>query len=463
MSINKELFETLFPRAPWLETFRESLDVHLRQRLSEHLKGGRRLGFDRYQFDDLISESSGLLDRCISYRQQYDELSAAAVKAALEYELFSAQLPFSKELDQQRWLRRLRAFEVKSNLAVKTSLDAAGSEISNVFSMLADVAQCSARLALKGEIRKSRLTRQRWDAAESYQEELRKRHEEKGGALNYSGRAERVRDLLVEDMLDAWDKLEPALEGIEELFGLKYDLNSIDDSDVLTGVVNITRAVIRDLEHYTASEQRNEQIISLRGLIVNTHTQAGAFGSGTGVPLLLDFAGYLANRRLDFFFGERQRRGGNPSSAGEGGGTGKVPRRIWTEVPVGRIVAIGCSIRLLNPDRFRNPSMITATVRITSRRSTRLSSERTIEHRLPISICDVGVTSSNTGVNWTTSSSVRNTPATGDWTIELIDIVEGGDSANVTWADVADVRLHLLMASSDGQAPPEVPIPRADD
>src|SRR6185503_1274983 len=56
-------------------------------------------------------ELSKLVDRCLAYRREYNDLIANAVRQGLEYDLFSKQVDVLVKLDSMSWVEQLRRME----------------------------------------------------------------------------------------------------------------------------------------------------------------------------------------------------------------------------------------------------------------------------------------------------------------------------------------------------------------
>src|SRR5262245_1912511 len=96
-------------RFPWLNFFDRLLDDDIRNALDPIATALPR--YDGYQVDDLINDVSRLLDRCLVYRREYTELEATAVKAAMDYDLFTKTLNVNRDIEKSEWIEQQRRAE----------------------------------------------------------------------------------------------------------------------------------------------------------------------------------------------------------------------------------------------------------------------------------------------------------------------------------------------------------------
>jgi hypothetical protein len=83
-----QLLPALASRHKWLTPIVDlgNLDEFLKTVTKQYFGGTFR--FDPVLYESLLSDISAALDRCLTYRREFNDLASSAIRQALEYELF---------------------------------------------------------------------------------------------------------------------------------------------------------------------------------------------------------------------------------------------------------------------------------------------------------------------------------------------------------------------------------------
>lgn len=220
--------------------------------------------YDSQRFEDHLADVSRLLDRVLGYRREYNDLAGAAVRQALEYDLFRKQRTALEALDAAVWLKDLRVLDAQGqqNTAVAFRIDA-GAPLSAGFVAASMASQDVSAQAALAEQSRINLVATRWKAFEEYQANLELRHTTPGHPLNFSERAGRIKPLLLDDVFEATAKIFAAAQGIKNV--LDVDFGAVHDLNLRTATIDdfvwFTRDLIQQVELATQFEQTTEWLV----------------------------------------------------------------------------------------------------------------------------------------------------------------------------------------------------------
>src|SRR5262245_34370072 len=114
-------FKELLPRT------NGTLDEDINQTVGSLV--GKIPPWDPYQVDDILVDVSRLLDRCLAYRREVQDIDVLAIKQVLEFDLFKNQLETLRALEIEAPLKDQRDAEKEGQEAAANDFGAiAGSE-----------------------------------------------------------------------------------------------------------------------------------------------------------------------------------------------------------------------------------------------------------------------------------------------------------------------------------------------
>jgi len=244
---------------PWLSPFTKSLDSRIRQNVRKR-ETNKPPPYNPYAVEDQFRALTPLLDRCLQYRKEYEELEVLGIRHALDYTLFLRQIEQQRALEEASWIAAQRRAEKvgQENAGVKFSKGNSSLELG--FTELARGMANSASEAITGETSRTKLAKQKWDALQEYQTQLEKRHGAHGNGLNFVDRAGRVFDLLFDDFWEATLRARALSYGLRIAFGLKEVLGPPSNTEdrPLDALLHWTRAQVDkfnfDQDEYTDVE-----------------------------------------------------------------------------------------------------------------------------------------------------------------------------------------------------------------
>jgi hypothetical protein len=268
--------------------------------------------YDPFQFEQLISDLSGIVDRILAYRREAYDFDASALKSTLEFQLFDKQVGLTPD---ETHVGLLENIELAGDLATRYQLEKdAHLNAANAFGGAADALgpgfaaiesgmMASAETAETAEKERKRNVHQKWLHSRLNQLDLLTLSQTSGGALNYRDRFTRVLLLLGSDVWDAWHKARSALWGMTQILHFSdIELPSSGEDKFLEKFILWLRDVIRRIEIEQQNEVDFEHIISL------TQTRVGRIPlifrepynrvmreGGTGI-LTLDLSTYFSDK-----------------------------------------------------------------------------------------------------------------------------------------------------------------------
>jgi hypothetical protein len=223
--------------------------------------------YDPYQIESLLSSSSNLLDRCLTYRREMYDLEAQAVRRALEYKLFKDQynaqlnIELASSAEAQREEERKGQEAAKDKFALSQPSDGLG----NGFQAIAAGSAASSARAIIGEKERKENVRKKWVASKEYQEALESRHTTPGHSLNYSERYNRLRSFLEQDISAAYQKLRCCSLASNKVLGTQLPtLSDPTEFGYLDYLVTYLRDLIEQATITTEPEVEIEHVVHLR-------------------------------------------------------------------------------------------------------------------------------------------------------------------------------------------------------
>jgi hypothetical protein len=229
--------------------------------------------YNPYLYETLLSDVSKLLDRCLAYRRECYDLEAQGVRRALEYDLFR-----DMSAQEEALLRLVTSTDAIE--AQETAQNRAADEFARVrdlgkgFEALYRGGAIALHLMKENQEERGNVLLNRLTLLRAHQELLEARHTTAGHALNYGERRERIVELLVQDISEAYQKARAASAGLRSQLNLnenrdfpfptihsdgekKKDVRFLDD------FVLWARDMIRRYELETMKEVQFERIIPL--------------------------------------------------------------------------------------------------------------------------------------------------------------------------------------------------------
>lgn len=280
------------PKYPWLTPLVVSLDSITATELRP--VADKDPMFDPYQVEDHLEEITRLLDNCLAYRREIQDLQSLATKSALDYELFTKQVSSAKQLEIAKGVKdQLEAVRPHYNNAA-TGFAEAGEKA------LATASFVGAEKGIIWEEQRARLIQEKWDLVEQYQSALSARHSEKGNSLNYVDRFNRVLDFYKEDIKQAYALARAVVAGIRIIttdnltsVDLKADLPDLSDDNYLDKLVFWCRSLARRMNYFHSHDAQSEITIPLRNLSALKTNFSDQMKDGGAGELIFDLSSYF--------------------------------------------------------------------------------------------------------------------------------------------------------------------------
>lgn len=243
----------------WMFGLDEDLDHHLSKIVEDSKLNPKKPRLNPYLYLEHLTDIGSLLDRCLIYRREYNDMFAAQINQALQYDLFMNQLDAAKELEMAAWeedLNRVQA-EGFTAAAAKFAAAQAKSPLASGFATLNSEHSRSSLEAAEGQRTRQNLVGDRWKSLVRHQNFLKLAHDEHGNPLNYKDRAKRARDLLTQDFSEALLRAEAAAAGIT-LLGGSSELPFVEKprGQPLDEFIDWARGAVRWID--TALQHENE-------------------------------------------------------------------------------------------------------------------------------------------------------------------------------------------------------------
>lgn len=417
-----DLKKTLADTSPWVGKFFVALDDAVSKRLA-----GIRISapppYEPQLLEDLLNDITELLDRALLYRRDANDLEVLAVRHAVDFKLFLDSDPLDTELaelvlssDQSQVQATMNA-EAAGHFAAAATADPLAAGLRSQ----ADGLSQAAGLTLAKEERRKALIRQKAELVRQYQHDMNTRHTTPGNAHNFGERYERVMALLLDDVEEAYVKVQCVALGLKSVLGLDLPVPAVAGRSYLDALVRWARAAMREASRTMYSECEFDFVVSaVSGSPVTGMAQydrasmAAAMASeanGTfGLDLSAEFSGFshLRTKGIGLSIGF-------PLSATS---LDRDHARLF------RVRSV------INPPQQRNDLAATG------------------YHRLPIIIGYAGSLYTDNPPQMEEAFHVKNIDPRGTWTIKVDPTVHGPDLSvgKRTENIVGDVRLHLRLA-----------------
>jgi hypothetical protein len=234
--------EELKQKYLWLQDLRLSLDDVLVEAYALWQKSGSS-AFNTYAVEEHLADVSDLLDRCLVYRKDYNDLMGAAIQRALDHDQWTKQRSVRRDIELAHWSVEKLELEVVGQEAVAVAFRKGDDDLAEGFATAAQEGANATRAAAKGETTREKLVKQRWRQDEQFQALLQELHATPGHPLNFAQRGGQMLVFLLEDYVSALAKASAAAKGIAA-FGLSYPLDLSQSSTPLDDLVRWTREVI---------------------------------------------------------------------------------------------------------------------------------------------------------------------------------------------------------------------------
>lgn len=221
-------------------------------------------------FESFISDISQSLDDCLAYRRELYDLCTQGAQRALEYQLFKDTVDIEQKIsilgtnsDQAEqeakfYEKSSKKFEAGGGIKPSDKLVAGMNEISIGCASVRKYV--SVRESLKVDAIKKR-----YDATKKYQANLEFLHEADGSSLNYLQRLDRITPLLLEEIIDAFEKSKAVVAGMNYILDTnQVAIPKVTNSGYLDSFVRWFRLVMRKFAIYVQNERIGVTRISLR-------------------------------------------------------------------------------------------------------------------------------------------------------------------------------------------------------
>jgi hypothetical protein len=414
------------PRFPWLESFRETLGSEIANELPPITHKIPR--YDWYQVEDLINDVSRSLERCLVYRREYNELEGAAIKAALDYELFQNTLRSNQFLERADWIKKQRELENKAQLTAKAAFDQENSALPQGFSAISEGSAASTQVVLDNEPARLEAIDTKWQELSDYQDTLASAHSVPGHPLNFGDQADRAKAFFLDELKEAYEKARCVDKGIFTVYKFNPPVGLPDPfvkpEFFLDDLIIWLRSLIRDLELIKLKDIEFEHVISghqptvKRGGLVKDYVRA------VSEPNWIEASQIHGSGKLEFDVDKHF----DPQIG---------------EIKLLRVKGIGLSmsVELGDPNRYARTSAIVFPPEVDS------PFEAKKVPRTPIIIENICKTDPSQAVRFTSPPSVINLEPRGKWVVQM--------STNIGFPDLdprgrprpmLDIKLHFLLS-----------------
>jgi hypothetical protein len=384
--------------------------------------------YDPYRVEQLLADVSRLLDRTFSYRKQGYDLDIAATTWALDYQLFEDQLARQVALEQQTYVGTQRQIERDAQGKALAAFGAATNDaLAPGFMEVASGNHDSCAVAADGETGRQGLVQAKWDRLQQYQTDLQGRHTFPGGSLNYAERLGRLQKLLVEDVVEAYQKAFAAQLGLKAVFGI--DLAGTPtpfpapDIGFLDGLLSWTRQAIRQLEIDQQDDVEFEHIVFL--------VQPRGDNKISGVTSPTQYANDMSP-----------------------GGTGVLNvdlTHYFDSAPLGRIWLRGVGMSTSHQYPFvPEQSLFRLSAQVFPPSVTNLfDSSGSPVPRSPMILTNIAITDPAIPVQMLRGANLNNVDPRGLWTIIVNDTIGFPNNGNLTRnaGHITDIKLHLQLCA----------------
>ena len=252
----------------WIGGALAPLNDVLRRRVEEDRANARTgaRAWPEHDWTALLSSAGRLLDRCLAYRREYQDLQGAVARQVLDYDLFEKQLGNLMALDEAAWQTELRRAEADAQRRAAEQF-ALSPGLGQGFEALASGAAALADSTVAAEEARRGHVRDRWAALVEHQAKLKARHEEPGHVLNFAERARSVLGFLLEYFSEAAEKAVAVHNGLRDRDVMDEDLrdpvHEMAGDNPLDGLVSWVRHTSRNLEQRLLAEVDLDQMLKI--------------------------------------------------------------------------------------------------------------------------------------------------------------------------------------------------------
>jgi len=256
--------ERLSKNAAWLHAFAEPIDIAALPRIQSRLQNSP-FAYDCLLLEQLLTDVSALVERCLSYRREARDLEIASVRTCLDYEEFTER----SKLDEELELLGVRFSQISREQAAYTKaaseFDKGKEPLGRGNFELASGQSNVAGLDLTDAATRKELISKRWAITRRIREEYQRRHTEPGNAHNYKWRMDRIVELYAEDVAEAYQKALSVSDGLKVIYAhlTTPPKPNADNPRYLDDLVSWTRDVIRFVECESQYEAQYELVLPL--------------------------------------------------------------------------------------------------------------------------------------------------------------------------------------------------------
>jgi hypothetical protein len=383
-----------------------------------------RFDYDPLLVDALLKDVASLLDKCLAYRRDAQDLEILAVRAAADYSKFVDLLPIQQEAEViAQGLSRLG---VERSAAAKAASEFRSTESRGPVERGFEAVELGKVAAIDQQVitstRQVELIESRWKLTKRYEDEAQARHTAKGNSHNYGDRMTRLLRFLAEDFQEAYLKAAALCAGIEVMYGRKFELPDIRLDSAIDDVVHVVRGAARFIEQEVTKFSLYDIVVPLCQPLFETDGVShplvkyedlkAAIESGRWIEF--DLAPALRNvksarlRGVGLSFGNELSRGLDP---------GQLP-----EMSAYRLTA-----QLAVPEQTVGGTKL---------------------KRPPVYFGNVAVFSGSTSVAWNASNSCYNGNPLGKWRIKIAPrAVHSIRIEKFSKSLVEDLKLHLSLSA----------------
>lgn len=249
----------LLSTSPWLDVFVEPFGSSVAKSLAT-ITATR---YERLLVEPMLRDISSGLDRCLAYRKEAHELDIAAVKSAVDYELFLNLTTLDIELEQNALGNERLTEDVEGYLKASDAFASRPSDLSEGFRLHDGALSRSASVGLNSSATRQTLLAKRWDVLKRYHAEYNLRHTSPGNAHNYRERFQRLLRLFEDDLLEVYEKALAVALGFKTIYGIELPTPDTDSPEFLDSLVLWARRCIQTLDLQGQSEVAYDVVIPI--------------------------------------------------------------------------------------------------------------------------------------------------------------------------------------------------------
>lgn len=231
------------------------IDPSINQRLADEaaIRSKRGSEFNPYLIEQLLSEASSILDRCLAYRREAQGLATENIKQGLDVALFEDLKASGLSLEIEEGIKRLREVELDGHRQAAKQFDGAkaADALAAGFEAVSSGNISSSIASLNWFDERKKLIEDKWNVLSAHNKRLRALMSAPDGSLHLKQRFDRVVAFLITDFGNAFAKAMACEVGLKVVYGLAIPLPKIapeEDVSILDELVAWTRACVFSLE-----------------------------------------------------------------------------------------------------------------------------------------------------------------------------------------------------------------------